>query len=283
MCIAVFMWQSHSLYPFLLLLNRDEYHSRPTKELDWWEDGEILGGRDELAGGTWLACSKHGKIAFLTNVRSPTTNMSQAKSRGDLPVRFLLSQKTLMEFADELVKEADQYNGFNLILADVCSKSMVYVTNKPKEKGNFITEVPPGVYVLSNANLNSPWPKAERLSHGFKELLNEYGHEGELPVKEMVEKLMRNTIKDEDKSLLPGVLPAEWEYHLSSIFIDVESPRLGRYGTRSSSALFVKSSEEVCFYEKSLKNGSWQDKTVTIKPRRICITPSPRSLKKQPN
>lgn len=28
MCIAVFMWQAHSMYPFLLLLNRDEYHNR---------------------------------------------------------------------------------------------------------------------------------------------------------------------------------------------------------------------------------------------------------------
>lgn len=31
MCIAVFLWQAHPLYPFLLLLNRDEYHSRLVK------------------------------------------------------------------------------------------------------------------------------------------------------------------------------------------------------------------------------------------------------------
>lgn len=28
MCIAVFIWQAHPLYPFFLLLNRDEYHTR---------------------------------------------------------------------------------------------------------------------------------------------------------------------------------------------------------------------------------------------------------------
>lgn len=54
----------------------------------WWESGEILGGRDELAGGTWLGCTKDGNIAFITNVRevNPTP---EAKSRGDLTVRFL--------------------------------------------------------------------------------------------------------------------------------------------------------------------------------------------------
>lgn len=28
MCIAVFMWEAHPLYPLLLFLNRDEYHNR---------------------------------------------------------------------------------------------------------------------------------------------------------------------------------------------------------------------------------------------------------------
>lgn len=60
----------------------------PTEPLAWWEGGEILGGRDGLAGGTWLACSKDGRLAFLTNVREVRL-VPQAKSRGDLPIRFL--------------------------------------------------------------------------------------------------------------------------------------------------------------------------------------------------
>lgn len=49
----------------------------------------ILGGKDELAGGTWLACTRDGRIAFLTNVRELVQPLPGAKSRGDLPVRFL--------------------------------------------------------------------------------------------------------------------------------------------------------------------------------------------------
>lgn len=258
MCIAVFLWRAHPLYPFILLLNRDEYHSRPTRPLGWWEGDEILGGRDEVAGGTWLACSRGGRVAFLTNVRE-VQSLPEAKSRGDLPVQFLQSKKSPMEFAEEMVKEADQYNGFNLILTDLCSKTMVYVTNRAKEGNNLVTEVESGIHVLTNARLDSPWPKAQRLGDSFKELLDKHG-EKELPMKEMAEKLMMDTVKD-DESMLPHIFPPEREYHLSSIFIDTDTP-IGRYGTRSTSTVFVKAIGEVQFYERHLENELWKEETV---------------------
>ena len=63
---------------------------RPTQPLRWWESGKILGGRDVTAGGTWLASNRQGRVAFVTNV-SELNSLSAvaAKSRGDLPVRFL--------------------------------------------------------------------------------------------------------------------------------------------------------------------------------------------------
>lgn len=61
---------------------------RLTEPLAWWEGCEILGGRDEVAGGTWLACSRGGRVAFITNVLELHT-LPEAKSRGDLPVLFL--------------------------------------------------------------------------------------------------------------------------------------------------------------------------------------------------
>ncbi|KAK3000839.1 hypothetical protein RJ639_020697 [Escallonia herrerae] len=67
--------------------------------------------------------------------------------------------------------------------------------------------------------------------------------EGELSMKEMAEKLMRDTAKD-DESVLPHFYPLEWEHQLSSIFVDAETP-LGRYGTRSTSALCVKANGEL--------------------------------------
>nr|DAD41825.1 TPA_asm: hypothetical protein HUJ06_016148 [Nelumbo nucifera] len=132
--------------------------SRPTKPISWWEGCKIMGGRDERAGGTWLACTREGKLAFLTNVLE-LNPVPEAKSRGDLPVRFLESSKSPLEFAEEVAEEADQYNGFNLILTDFCSKAMVYISNRPKGKPVSIEVVSPGIHVLSNARLDSPWHK----------------------------------------------------------------------------------------------------------------------------
>jgi uncharacterized protein with NRDE domain len=63
---------------------------RPTKAVGWWGEGtiKILGGRDVLGGGTWMGSTKDGRLAFLTNVLEPDA-MPGARTRGDLPLRFL--------------------------------------------------------------------------------------------------------------------------------------------------------------------------------------------------
>ncbi|XP_065881506.1 uncharacterized protein [Euphorbia lathyris] len=261
MCISAFIWQTHPLYPLLLLQNRDEYHNRKTEAVAWWDGCDILGGRDCVAGGTWLACSRSGRVASLTNVLE-LHSLPEAKSRGELPVLFLESSKGPKEFAETLVKEAHQYNGFNLILADIPSNTMVYISNRPKGEAIDIQEVKPGIHVLSNAKLDSPWPKAQRLKLNFEDQLDKYGA-GEIPVKKMIKKLMGDTVKAE-KSRLPGICSRDWEYSLSSIFVQVDTP-LGCYGTRSTIGLAVRANGEVSFYETYLEDGEWKERTVNYR------------------
>ncbi|KAG0474457.1 hypothetical protein HPP92_014143 [Vanilla planifolia] len=263
MCIAVWIWQTHSQYPFILLSNRDEYHDRPTRPVEWWgdDDQKILGGRDELAGGTWLGCTRNGRLAFLTNFREPNPSPS-AKSRGDLTLRFLQSDIPPIKFAEEVAKEATEYNGFNLVLVDLCSNVMVYVSNRPEGEATTIQIISPGLHVLSNAKLDTPWPKAQRLRRKFKELLDMYDGK-EIPLEEMVVKLMSDNVKADLHSLpITGCMP-EWEFDLSSIFVDVESNK-GRYGTRSMTAISVTSDGEVRLYEKYLdiNDGVWKEHTM---------------------
>jgi len=234
---------------------------RATEALRWWEDDETVGGRDLVGGGTWLGCTRHGRIAFLTNFREQeTSSLPNAKSRGHLPLRYLQSLKSPAEFAEEIQDELSLYNGFNLVVAHVSSRSMIYITNRPRHSDKpVVTQVSPGIHVLSNASLDTPWPKCLRLRQGFKQLLAE-NEVGEFPVKMMVEEVMTNTVKDQEPQL-PHVFPPELEYQLSSIFVDTQRPT-GRYGTRSISALSIKSHGEVCFYERHLEDGdSWKEHT----------------------
>ncbi|CAL1383664.1 unnamed protein product [Linum trigynum] len=269
MCIAVFLWQAHPLYPLLVLHNRDEYHNRPTAAVEWWggscEEMEVLGGRDGVAGGTWLACSRGGRVAFLTNVLElhPFRN---ARPRGELPVLFLQSSKSPKEFAEGLVKEAHHYNGFNLILSDIPSNTMVYISNRPKGEAVVFQDVSPGLHVLSNGKLNCGWPKSQKLRRGFKEQLLKYG-DGEVHLKEIAKKLMTDTVKA-DKKKLPGICAVEWELALSSIFVEVDTP-LGWCGTRSTIALTVGRNGEVCFDETYLEDGTWKEKTTNYQIKNL--------------
>lgn len=64
--------------------------------------------------------------------------------------------------------------------------------------------------------------QAQCLRVKFRELLSEHGG-GDIPVKEMVEKLMRDQTKA-DESKLPHICSLDWEFNLSSIFVEVDTP-----------------------------------------------------------
>ncbi|GLJ21309.1 hypothetical protein SUGI_0391570 [Cryptomeria japonica] len=262
MCIAFWLLETHPQFRFLLALNRDEVHSRPTQAVHWWEEenADIVGGKDCVAGGTWLASSATGRLAFVTNFREPTS-IPEAKSRGNLITRFLKSSKTPMEFAQEVAQEGEEYNGFNLILMDLCSGKIAYVTNRAEGTSCSVKEVSPGMHVLSNAQLDTPWPKVQRMRCKFEELLQKFGQD-EIPETQIIENIMKDTVHA-DRTMLPitGCDP-DWEYELSPIFIETESDR-GPYGTRSMVVLSLKPTGQLTFYEQYLEEGKWKEHKLT--------------------
>uniref|UniRef100_A0A453DXV0 Uncharacterized protein n=1 Tax=Aegilops tauschii subsp. strangulata TaxID=200361 RepID=A0A453DXV0_AEGTS len=102
---------------------------------------------------------------FLTNVLEPD-GMPSARTRGDPPLRFLQSAHCPLEVATVVAKEADEYNGFNLILADLTRNVMVCVSNGPKGQPAMIQLVSPGLHVMSNARLDIPWQKCTKNPKG---------------------------------------------------------------------------------------------------------------------
>src|SRR5699024_9414006 len=63
------------------------------------------------------------------------------------------SKGTPINFLKKLQQERHDYNGFNLIAGTV---NELYFYSK---QGNVIQPIEPGTYSLSNASLNTPWPK----------------------------------------------------------------------------------------------------------------------------
>src|SRR5262249_51148300 len=69
MCLLIAMFGEVADAPLIMAANRDERLDRPAVPMTVLRDHgpRILGGRDELAGGTWLAVNEHGVVAGLTN------------------------------------------------------------------------------------------------------------------------------------------------------------------------------------------------------------------------
>lgn len=223
MCLIAIDRQENAL---TVAANRDEFHHRPTLEAAWWDDApQVWGGRDQQAGGAWFAVSRSGRFAAVTNVRRMLPPRPDAPSRGALVQAFMNSMEPSQNFASALQRTAQQYSGFNLLLFD--GMELIYSSNEP----DYVQRpVGKGVHVLSNASLDTPWPKSERLRDA---MLSRAGDENEAREQLFTALADRRTAADEN---LPDTgVGLEMERFLSSAFIC--SPR---YGTRASTVMQLR-------------------------------------------
>jgi uncharacterized protein with NRDE domain len=214
-------------YPFILMANRDEFLKRPALPMDWWEDHpHLLAGRDLEAGGTWLGLTKTGRVAVVTNVRDLRDIKKDARSRGDLVTDFLMTDVSAQAFEDDLQKRRHEYNGYNLLFGDI--RGVNYASNKTDEAHR----IDSGVHGLSNAALNTPWPKVNHGKNFLSDLIQQEADR--LKPVELTTKLtgymQREEIHSED---LPDTgIGEEWERKLSALYINAEE-----YGTRVTTVI----------------------------------------------
>lgn len=240
MCLIVFACQAVPGYRLVLAANRDEFYERPTLPARFrGENSEILAGKDLVAGGTWLGIHKKGCYAALTNYRDMSSHNPDAKSRGHLVKNYLENDKGTKKYLESIHNAAD-YNGFNLIAGD--PKGLYHFTNQTMKT----TRIQPGIHGISNAVLNTPWPKVKQSKEKFQELI-----ENRTLSEEKLFKLLLNTKTYPEESLPKTGLPAEMEKSVSSIFII--SPD---YGTRCSTILFIKDDGSVRFVERTFFPGT---------------------------
>ena len=177
MCLIAFAIGASPRWPLVIAANRDEYLDRPTLPLARWTgDGgqTIISGRDLLAGGTWLGATPAGRIAFLTNLRQGDVKMEPAKrSRGELVTRWLQADIDAAGFAAMLRAEAGDYGGFNLVLGDFRRNAWTWITNQVCADPTAwrVESLDSGVYGLSNAALDTPWPKTVALKKALETAL----------------------------------------------------------------------------------------------------------------
>jgi uncharacterized protein with NRDE domain len=164
MCLVVIALGVADQYPLLLAANRDERHARPTQSAAWWpEQPHVFGGRDLLAGGTWLGVDRRGRIAAVTNVRDSEPRAAP-RSRGELPAGYLAIGEPAARYALRLGAAAADFAAFNLLLYD--GQELHYSSNRAPT-----TRLHAGVHALSNAPYGAEWPKTASAGTGVQRLL----------------------------------------------------------------------------------------------------------------
>lgn len=227
MCLIGLALGAHPRHALVIAANRDEVFDRPTLPLDWWQPGgdasDVLSGRDLTSGGTWLGLARSGRVGMLTNVRDPARVRPDAPSRGTLVPAWLSATVPAEEAWPSFTSLG--CNPFNLITGDLANDAWCWGDDRSTAPRN----LGPGVYALSNAELDTPWPKVSRLKQAMRSAMQASTDVGALTERLLAALADPGGAPDEE---LPDTgIGLERERWLAPAFIRTPD---GRYGTRCS-------------------------------------------------
>ncbi|ESQ34761.1 hypothetical protein EUTSA_v10009925mg [Eutrema salsugineum] len=230
MGLVVFKWGYNKL---TLLQNREQQPAA------WDDDNQILRGVPEDNFGTWCGISKRGRVAFVVN---SSCSLSPSMHR---PIDFLRGEMSPMEFARAWSSDNDHRldrisSGLNcfMIVADINANSMVYASKTSPR----VLEVAFGVHTLASVtglDSDGDYYLVKRQKELFSEMISKYKKRKVPPLKDMAENFMYKG--------------------------DRSAPHNSSNETLSTIALAVKPNEDVNFYQRYLKNGTWKDHSFTFK------------------
>ncbi len=160
MCTLVVLHRVHPAWPAIFAANRDEFYARPTEAPQVLiESPRVVGGRDVLAGGTWMAVNAAGFFVGLTNQAPEGAIEGARRSRGEVVLEAARAGSVTAAEAWLRALRPGACNPFNLIYGDAGRLRLLYA----RDHGHTFVDVPAGVHVLPNDVLDSSrFPKVNR-------------------------------------------------------------------------------------------------------------------------
>ena len=247
MCLLAVAWHVHPAYRLVVAANRDEFYARDTQPAHHWSDHpEVFAGRDVRAGGTWMGVTADGRFAALTNVRGgvlvPEDGAPPPPSRGSLVSDYLSGEMNAATYVESVAAMAEQYSGFNLLVADQDQLWWCSNHSEPQQLG-------PGVYGLSNASLDTPWPKTTAATTAMRAALSQ--PDAATMEAALFAAMADRTLPPMDdvpRSDLPeSEMPAERLQRLAACMVITDD-----YGTRASSVVTIDQAGLVSMEERTL-------------------------------
>ncbi len=228
-CLLIALSRTIPGTPLLVAANRDELYARPAEPITVLRGDapRILGGRDEVADGTWLAVNSAGVLAGLTN--QPSASRDETKrSRGELPLAFAAYPDAATAVAEVCGRlDPADYNPCWLLVGDRRTLFSIDLTGGARPA---VQELPPGTYVLENAPLRRESAKQQRVAALVDAALAADGRDAEAAA-------LATVLRDHEPAAgpqpgLPGGLPRPAEITAACVHTE-------RYGTRSAMIVSV--------------------------------------------
>ena len=164
MCLLVVAWHVDARAPLVVAANRDERLDRPAAAAVVLQERapRIVGGRDQEAGGTWLAVNDHGVVAGLTNRPGQQGRDPSKRSRGELPLALAAhtdAESAVEQFAQRF-RPCD-YNPSWLLVGD--RRSLFYLDMTDGDHAQ-VRALPPGIHILENNPIDAGTAKQRRVA-----------------------------------------------------------------------------------------------------------------------
>jgi uncharacterized protein with NRDE domain len=188
------MFQAVPGAPLIVAANRDELYDRPAVAMTVLRDQDprILGGRDELAGGTWLAVNEHGLVTGLTNQPSTVGRDPTKRSRGELPIAFA-SHRTAADAIEQVTAKLNpaDYNPCWMLVGDRDSLFSIGIADRDQAD---VEQLEPGLHILENAPLRAESAKVNRVAGLIDEAMTRQADVGPAGTVAVLETVLRDHV-----------------------------------------------------------------------------------------
>ncbi len=174
MCTVVILRRPAHPWPLLLATNRDEMADRPSRAPGhhWPERPDVVAGRDDTAGGTWLGINASGVVACVLNRPGSLGPAPNLRSRGELPLAALRHADAASAARALAGIETGDYRSFNLVVADrtnaywLCSREGR--DDSPHPSAVAVSAIPEGLSMITAHDLNDDTsPRTRRYRPAF--------------------------------------------------------------------------------------------------------------------
>lgn len=156
MCTIVILFRPGHDWPLVLGANRDERIDRPWRPpaRHWPDRPNVVAGRDEIAGGTWLGLNDEGVVATVANRRGTLGPAPGKRSRGELPLMALDHDDAARAARAIAALDGAPWRPFNLVIAD--ARGAFWLRRGAASTTIESRPLAPGVSMLTAGELNDP-------------------------------------------------------------------------------------------------------------------------------